>query len=109
MSDDCVIGEIPGKSVQEISGWSVLVTAELLFTFDLRKTMRSHAVVISNKSYRTTRKLYREPQDIAMNCIASSHPKFHQNIESDILKEPLEFFTSSTNLMSKNFLLPNED
>ena len=26
-----------------------------------------------------------------MNCIASRHPKFHQNIESDILKGTLEF------------------
>ena len=52
MSDDCIIGEISRKFVQEISGWPVLVTAELLFTFDLRKTMRGHADGISNKSYR---------------------------------------------------------
>ena len=57
MRDDCIISEISRKFVLEISGRSVLVTAELLFTFDLRKTMRSHAVVISNISYRTTRKL----------------------------------------------------
>ena len=55
--DDCIISEeIP--SIQAGLSWSLVTgEAELLFTFDFRKTMRSHAVVISNKSSRRSRKL----------------------------------------------------
>ena len=87
--DDCIISE-EISSIQAGLSWSLVTgEAELLFTFDLRKTMRSHAVVISNKSSRRSRKLNWEPQDIAINCIESRYPKFHQG--PDIWKRHLGF------------------
>ena len=75
--------------------------------------MRSHAVVISNISYRTTRKLKWEPQDIAMNCIdwgqTSQIPSEHwiRHLESGT-RIWLELHHLPI-LYQRTLMLPNED
>ena len=76
--------------------------------------MRSHAVVISNKSYRTTRKLNWEPQDIAMICIdwgqTSQIPLEHwiRHLESGTHLNLTELHHLPI-LYQRTLMLPNED
>lgn len=77
--------------------------------------MRSHAVVISNKSYRT------EPGNLIENhrilqwtaLIEARHPKFHQNIGSDILNWKRHLNLTELHhlpiLYQRTLMLPNED